>query len=537
MKRGNAILLSSVLLASLLCSCGSAAPSTPAGGSAPAAVSSSSAGSSAAPTAAPTETPAPAGQPISLLFSKATGVSREWQDGKFIINGLDASGNKICGIADSDGTAVLVDGYTALYPLADGHLLATTEEDASGECDYTGKTFGDSSHPVDSIGIAGVILDENYNVIYQPDTSLGFERLYPINSHTLLSIRAGTGFDGRTVTMSALDQNGNFLYDCSSDEFNLADFLDFDEDGVTWQLPASSNVKAVVIDFGPNDNLGENHIMKIYVSGVRSGATSIDRLLYCLSFGEDACATKYVALDKFTGKHYPNFFTPYNSTCFVTGGIVQDIDTGTETVVPLETFPENLFDFSAITDMQSSVLPRDSYSYTSFYLIGTDNNGTGYFYRRCETINQATHTVESTSYTFFADDGHEISIPQNYLDAYKKCLIVGDKLLLSLSGADGNSYAALVSPSDGSATDPFLVPDSFSCAALQDSTLAIGYRGSICLYNAENGQKQSEFVLDGTYDEATALFCNNNTLIAACEDEDDNPYYRLYSLMDYSTIL
>ena len=173
MKRGNAILLSSALLASLLCGCGQATTSAPVGGSASSTVSSGAAGTSgsvgvldAAP-AAPTAEPAAAGQPISLLFNKATGVSREWQDGKFIINGLDASGNKICGIADSSGNAVLVDGYTALYPLADGHLLATTEADASGECDYEGKSFD-----FNSIGFSGVILDENLAVVYQPDGSL-----------------------------------------------------------------------------------------------------------------------------------------------------------------------------------------------------------------------------------------------------------------------------------------------------------------------------------------------------------------------------
>ena len=54
-------------------------------------------------------------------------------------------------------------------------------------------------------GFAGVILDENGNVIDQPDESLGYERLYPINSHLILSIRAKTGFDGKSASMCVLE--------------------------------------------------------------------------------------------------------------------------------------------------------------------------------------------------------------------------------------------------------------------------------------------------------------------------------------------
>lgn len=154
MKKATAILLSSVIFASLLCSCGKSADSS--------AVSSAVSTKTTSPTAAPTEAPTPeptqqpAGQPASQLFSKVTGFSREWQDGKHVINGLDTSGNKICGIIDGGGNTVLMDGYTALYPLADGHLIAATDENVSGECVYTGRTM-----ELSTAGFAGVILDEN----------------------------------------------------------------------------------------------------------------------------------------------------------------------------------------------------------------------------------------------------------------------------------------------------------------------------------------------------------------------------------------
>ena len=74
MKKATAILLSSVIFASLLCSCGKAADSS--------AVSSAVSTKTTSPTAAPTEAPTPeptqqpAGQPASQLFSKETGFSR-----------------------------------------------------------------------------------------------------------------------------------------------------------------------------------------------------------------------------------------------------------------------------------------------------------------------------------------------------------------------------------------------------------------------------------------------------------------------------
>ena len=255
MKKATAILLSSVIFVSLLCSCGKAADSS----AASSAVSTKTTSPTAPPTEASTPEPTqqPAGQPASQLFSKVTGFSREWQDGKHVINGLDTSGNKICGIIDGGGNTVLMDGYTALYPLADGHLIAATDENASGECVYTGRTM-----ELSTAGFAGVILDENGNVIYQPDESLGYERLYPINSHLILSIRAKTGFDGKSASMCVLDQDGQFLYDCTDSSHNLADFMDFDDDGIVWTF-SSGPSSLRKISFGPDDDLGENHILKI----------------------------------------------------------------------------------------------------------------------------------------------------------------------------------------------------------------------------------------------------------------------------------
>ena len=512
MKRGNAILLSSALLAALLCGCGQAAPSAPVG-SASSTVSSGAAGTSgsagvsdATAPAAPTAEPAAAGQPISLLFSKATGVSREWQDGKFIINGLDASGNKICGIADSSGNAVLVDGYTALYPLADGHLLATTEADASGECDYEGRTLG-----FNSIGFAGVILDENLNVVYQPDASQGYERLYPINSHLILAIRAKTGFEGKTADLRVLDQNGQFLYDCTSESVNLADFMTFDDDGITWTISSSF----APVSFGSHDDLGENKVLKI----------SIGSALLSYVFNSDSCASSYFRPNFIES----SFYDPYNSSALISGGIHTSpngtIEYSSWTIMSSVNYS---IDLSAINSMQDSFNIADG---IGIYYIGSDARGNGYF-RKSELIG---NTFKETYFSF---DGRELPIPQNYSDSLSGApLIVGYNMLLPLQGADGKSYIALFNPEDGSSSEPILVGQSAYAFTFKDSTLVIGHKDSLCLYNTENGQQISEIPLVQDFNSIDSLSFHGNTLVAACKDADDSIFYHIYSLTDYSAIL
>lgn len=524
MKRGNAILLSSVLLASLLCSCGSAAPSTPAGGSASSAASSSSAGSSAvpdaAPTAAPTETPAPAGQPISLLFSKATGVSREWQDGKFIINGLDASGNKICGIADSDGSAVLVDGYTALYPLADGHLLATTEEDASGECSYTGRTL-----EFNSIGFAGVILDENLNVIYQPDASQGYERLYPINSHLILAIRAKTGFEGKTADLRVLDQNGQLLYNCDQESIDWASCMRFDDTASSWVFSSYDTMGFLMpVSFGADDALGENHVIRIDMRNGQSG------FICCMIFGDDSYTCEYHSESEYLRKSYSALFKPYNSSAFVSGGSFQDPKAETVTNLSWETFPQDAADFSGINTIQSSLPTTSMYNTLSF--IGSDRNGTGYF---MSTVYQNEYTVDGASHAIYTADGHQLEIPSTYTDVCKNRWLLNDKILLSLSGSDGATYYTLADTSTGSCIEPFHIYDSPRCALQVNSVLATGGIGYVNFYSIENGQELGWFELTNL--NVDELFACNDYIVAVCSDENDSTSYHIYSLTDNMPIL
>lgn len=516
MKRGNAILLSSALLASLLCGCGQAAPSAPVGSGASSTVSSGAAGTSgsvgvldAAP-AAPTAEPAAAGQPISLLFSKATGVSREWQDGKFIINGLDASGNKICGIADSSGNAVLVDGYTALYPLADGHLLATTEADASGECDYEGKSFD-----FNSIGFSGVILDENLAVVYQPDGSFDAEKLYPINSHIIFSIRVKRSFDGNTVSMCALNQKGDFLYDCSY-MFDLSDCIVFNDAGDDFFINHTFSSR---VQFGTSDLQEDNRLLRISISAQWNNRVS------GIVFNEkDVSYTLTSDLSKINA---PNYLIPYDSSHFISGGI--SVDNGKVVHLSWELFPSSDTDFSGLNAVQSAFSRPglESIKYVSHF----NRNGIS------SAIFLYSESASSQPGTLLFEDGTSLNVPENYLSSLYNDFnfaSFGDSMLLVLRGADNSPYCTFVT-ADGTA-EPFLVGYYPSCAIKQDSTLILGSSGGITFFDADNGQKVNEISLSDSSLPTAFSILNNKYLVVTC-NSDDATYYKIYSLTDNSLIL
>ena len=529
MKKATAILLSSAILLSLLSGCGksSEVSSTPS-------VSSSTTSDSSSPmeseTNTSTATPASSDtQPVSLLFKKATGFSREWKDGKYIVNGLDYSGNKICGITDSDGNATLVDGYTALYPLADGHLLATTDENAVGECAFTGRTLN-----LCTVGFAGVILDESGNVIYQPDESLGYERLYPINSHLILSIRAKTNFDGNTATLSVLNQNGEFLYDCTSDDFNLVDYMTFDDDGFVWTLSPLYNFSdEFPVSFGPDDNLGENRIVKLglYCGGYGGFG--------CIYFGDDDFYSEYHSEQEYYHQSADSRFAIYNSQNFINGGFTTDVDTGEYNYLPRITYFWDATDFATLNSLQedmvndSSCLPYSS----RIFFGGSDSDGMGYFKRTI--YRDEGETYSGPFFSFFDATGREIPIPQNYLDSLDSSRILEHDFLLIMSGQNHTTYCTLVNPSDGSSIEPFLIPNSPSpsCAAQNDSILALGYSGSIRLYSTENGELIDSVDFDGTGTNVSSIFFSGDCIVATGKGNDDTTYYHVYSLSNNCPII
>ena len=523
MKTRIAILLSAAFLTSLLCGCSTTADST-------SSVSSQGASNTSETVSTPIPTEEPASsttQSVSLLFQKVTGVSREWQNGKYIVNGIDDNGNKICGITDDEGNAFLVDGYTALYPLADGRLLATTEEDASGECSYAGRSF-----QISSIGFVGIILDENFDIIYQPDESLGYERLYPINSHLIFSIRAKTGFEGVTVNACVLNTDGQSLYDCNDVSSYLADRMQFDDEGKTWTFTPSEDPYRQLLTFGPDDNFGENHLMQFQI---QSSHSPFDKHICYLSFNDDTYVSTQISSSGLSVFSDWETFKPYNSTTFIRGGRFTNHRTYTALSSPFETLPSDVLDLTSVNDILND-MDNEASIYSHFGYKATDSNGIGYFAR---TSYESDDTPNPPTYTFFSIDGHQIDIPQDYMDRYNGSYILNDKFLLLLKGSDGNKYGSFINLSSDSSTttpsDPFLMPKSPEHAVLSGSVLATSNMGSIYLYNTETGEILDS--LEFTDFEVTDLFSSNNCIIVAGTDTSNSTIYHIYSLASSSLLL
>ena len=450
MKKATAILLSSVIFASLLCSCGKSADSS--------AVSSAVSTKTTSPTAAPTEAPTPeptqqpAGQPASQLFSKVTGFSREWQDGKHVINGLDTSGNKICGIIDGGGNTVLMDGYTALYPLADGHLIAATDENVSGECVYTGRTM----------------------------------------------------------------------------ELSTAGFMDFDDDGIVWTFSGGLMWK---ISFGPDDDLGENRVLKMVFNYGINGIT-------CNFFEHDTYTSNYMSFSEFPYlQNYGTYFScldPYNSSCFIVGGRAFNPASESTYLLPWSAFPSDALDCTAINTWQDTLANEVSNSKISF--LGSDSSGLGYF---CRTIYPDMMLRDSTK-TYFTAAGDEIDIPQNYMDALESVNLLDNKFLLTLKGADGKTYFTLLDLADGSTFAPVLIPDSPQVVAQNGSVLAICSPGkSFRIYSVENGTELDTFdISESDGYRVDDIFFSGNYLIICCYDDSNEDFlYHVYSLNDGALII
>jgi len=201
------------------------------------------------------------GKPVSQCFDSITGVSQEWKDGLYVVNGEDKNGQMICGIMDEKGNVEIFDEYTALYPLADGHLIATTDTEVCGDCNFYGKSMINKE-----VGIPGVIIDENKNIIYEPDESNGYERLYQISEKTILAIQAKKGFEDVEIKTRLINQDGKTI----SDVFDVIDdvyfsngrsAILFDDDGKKW------NLATIIVERDKSDELGGNAHLKLYLFG------------------------------------------------------------------------------------------------------------------------------------------------------------------------------------------------------------------------------------------------------------------------------
>ncbi len=169
--------------------------------------------------------------------------------------------------------------------------------------------------------------------------------------------------------------------------------------------------------------------------------------------------------------------------------------------LPWSVFPSDALDCTAINTWQDTLANEISYSDISF--LGSDSSGLGYF---CRTIYLILMLSDSTK-TYFTADGHEINIPQNYMDALDSLNFLDNKFLLTLNGADGKTYFTLLDLADGSTFDPVLIPDSPQVVAQNGSVLAIcSLSKSFRIYSVENGTELDTFDISDTDTTAFGTF-------------------------------
>ena len=155
-----------------------------------------------------------------------------YSEGKYIVKGINSEKNGFCGVLYENGQLKVFGEYTRVYPLRDGRLLATTEEEPR-DLSY------EYSH-IQFATVNGVIIDENGNIIFSSDSYL---RFIPVSDNRLLVFNASSGFDGIAFEFGVLDSDGNWITELSQDN-EIAqlfkDYVKLDSDG-SWKFANSPN--------------------------------------------------------------------------------------------------------------------------------------------------------------------------------------------------------------------------------------------------------------------------------------------------------
>lgn len=202
-------------------------------------------------------------------------ISKEWQSGKFIVVGIDQSGNKCCGVLDGGGFLEIFEEYTGLYPLDGGKLLATQDMNAP----LCLQTF-EGTALNESTVLQGKIIEESEKVIYEPEDK--YARMTIVNSRNVMVFSAKSGLEGINLNISVVDNEGNLINECLPALENfLLDKVRFTAEGLEWEFKNSIVLKGEgkmvacipVIYRGSDKWPGENNIIQF--SAKQNGGNTV----------------------------------------------------------------------------------------------------------------------------------------------------------------------------------------------------------------------------------------------------------------------
>lgn len=430
-------------------------------------------------------TPAPVNPVLATeCFSQVYGISKKWQDGLYVINGKDASGNEICGIVDENGNVELFEGYTALYPLADGNLIATTDNEVSQDCNFEGREI-----EVSKAGIPGIIINQTGEIVYQPSSDNGFERWYPINTHQILAVNVQVGFEETTLKARVIDQTGNMLSECSYNFQYWKDYIEISEDGKSWNL--LQGIKDAgspgYIKRGKSDEKGENEIFITYLSNFSS-----DFVNY-LVFDEQGCLAGGQGTSGITDVIFPPKL--YDSKTLLYGGSKGLDDSGQAICDDWEVLPiqriyyDQYPTFDQLNARQEELSSPFDYIEYMGNITGEDES-IPYFLEHVYIDPNNSSETKLTVYN--GADGSAVSFPENYLAKMKRYKILGDEIFLQLKGEQGTTFAALFNKDGSIAKEAFLLevePDNKSSVARCGDLLAYGGDNRLVIMNIETDER------------------------------------------------
>lgn len=410
------------------------------------------------------------GKSVSQCFDSITGVSQEWKDGLYVVNGEDKDGQMICGIMDKNGNVEIFDGYTALYPLADGHLIATTDTKVCGDCNFYGKSMANKE-----VGIPGVIIDENKNTIYEPDESNGYERLYQISDKTILAIQAKKEFEDVEIKTRLINQDGKTI----SDVFDVIDdvyfsngrsAILFDDDGKKWSLAT------IIVERDKSDEVGGNAHLKLYLFG--EGGWIVD----CW-FGEN-------------GKSECLPIYNENSNNGVSKGAFDSQTIYTDPSWTFSRFGGTSPEFPEIQKLQETLSKDDDLRYIGKLDVTDDE--TARFICRYGYGKDYEYRVYDT-------EGNELPLPEKYLgEKLKSYSIMDGKIFLSMD-SNNQLFGAIINGDGTVYKEAFMLDNDSEIINLENDILKYRVDNKIYDFDVQQEKNIKEIMVTETLENGAEL--------------------------------
>lgn len=410
----------------------------------------------------------------SDIFATVTGISEEWQDGLYVINGRNSTDDMVCGIMNDERNVEVFDEYTALFPLADGHLIATTDTTVDGNLWFDGQSVVEYS-----AGISGRIINQNGDVIYQQEENQPLQRMYYINPHRILVMAANPSFDGIELSWGVLNQNGEWIYPLKNEPNDLLEMVQIEDDGIHWSLGSPEYNEhyvggAIKVYRSALTDNGENHVLQFQM---RNG-------------------TEIVCYNEKTNKW----------SSYVTNSFATETSKGLR-VVSGGLYPEGVEFFD--DGEQCAVLLGDKRS-DRVGIIGESSENNVYL-----TYTEFDFDLNKWETSFYDDKENQIIFPEKYVEKRELLRLYDDRFVFVLNGADDMCYIAVTDLQGNTLVEPTILPfegNGIEMLDVKDNLVVCGDE-SIIVVDLETGVRVGECHPNGYSTDGEVRFIGGNMFV------------------------